>query len=49
MSASGSAAYEQAIPPLTRALAVESNNPYALMNRADRHLRCDKLDDAQRL
>ncbi|MCX6892520.1 MAG: hypothetical protein NTX51_13500 [Verrucomicrobia bacterium] len=40
-------AYDKAIPPLTRALAVESNNPYALMNRGIANLRCGHLDDAQ--
>jgi tetratricopeptide (TPR) repeat protein len=40
--------YAQAIPPLTRALALETNNPYALMNRAIANLRCGKLDEAQR-
>jgi tetratricopeptide (TPR) repeat protein len=40
--------YEQAIPPLNRALMVDSNNPYALLDRGIANLRCDKLDDAQR-
>ena len=39
--------YEQAIPPLTRALELDPNNPYALMNRAIASLRCGKLDAAQ--
>ena len=40
--------YDQAIPPLTRALMVDSNNPYALLDRGIANLRCDNLDDAQR-
>jgi tetratricopeptide (TPR) repeat protein len=40
--------YEQAIPPLDRALMVDSNNPYALLDRGIANLRLDNLDDAQR-
>ena len=40
-------ACEQAIPPLTRVLTMQSTNYSALLNRAIAYLRCDKLDDAQ--
>jgi len=41
-------AYEQAIPPLNRALELDPNNPYARWDRAIANLRCDQLDAAQR-
>jgi tetratricopeptide (TPR) repeat protein len=41
--------YEQAIPPLTHALMVDSNNPYALLDLAIAYLRCDKLDEARQV
>jgi len=40
-------AYAQAIPPLTQALKVETNNFPALLNRAIAYLRTDQLDSAQ--
>jgi tetratricopeptide (TPR) repeat protein len=40
--------YASAIPPLTRALGMDTNNPYALLNRAIAYLRTDNLDAAQR-
>jgi len=39
--------YAQAIPPLTRALSMDTNNVYARLNRAISHLRCDNLDAAK--
>ena len=43
-------AYDQAIPPLTRVLAIETNTPnyhVALLNRAISYLRSEQLDAAQ--
>lgn len=40
-------AYEQAIPPLTRVLNMDTNNYAARLNLAISNLRCDKLDAAQ--
>src|SRR5207302_9819814 len=45
--------FEEAIPPLTRVLAMETNNfsqeyYMALLNRAIAYLRTDRLDEAQR-
>ena len=40
-------AFEDAIPPLTKALAIETNNYSALLNRAIAYLRANKLDSAQ--
>ena len=37
-------AFEQAIPPLTQVLAVDTNNYSALLNRAIAYLRADKLE-----
>ena len=43
--------FEQAIPPLTRVLSIETNNSEvhysALLNRAIAYLRSDQLDEAQ--
>jgi tetratricopeptide (TPR) repeat protein len=39
--------FEQAIAPLTRALMVDTNNPYALLDRGIANLRIDDLDAAQ--
>ena len=41
-------AFDQAIPALTRALALETNNHSALLNRAIAYLRANKLEAAQR-
>ena len=41
-------AFEQAIPPLTQVLAVDTNNYSALLNRAIACLRANKLEAAQR-
>lgn len=41
-------AFDQAIPPLTRALAIETNNYAALLNRAIASLRGNHLEAAQR-
>jgi tetratricopeptide (TPR) repeat protein len=40
-------AFEQAIPPLTRVLSLETNQHSALFNRAIANLRCSKLEAAQ--
>lgn len=40
-------AYEQAIPPLTRALALQATNYFALLNRAIAYLRSDQLEAAR--
>ena len=40
-------AFEQAIPALTRVLALETNNHSALLNRAIARLRANRLDDSQ--
>jgi tetratricopeptide (TPR) repeat protein len=40
-------AYDQAIPPLTRVLTIQSNYYPALLNRAIAYLRSDKLDAAR--
>jgi tetratricopeptide (TPR) repeat protein len=40
--------YSEAIPPLTRALDLQSTNYLALLNRACAYLGAEKLDDAQR-
>jgi tetratricopeptide (TPR) repeat protein len=40
--------YEQAIAPLTNALLVDSNNPYAILDLAIANLRCGNLDAAQK-
>ena len=40
-------AYQQAIPPLTRVLDLETNNHAARLNLAIANLRCDKLAAAQ--
>ena len=39
--------YEQAIPPLTRALSLDATNYAALMDRAIAYLNSDKLNEAQ--
>ena len=39
--------YVDAIPPLTRALELETNNLSALFNRAIAYLQCNKLDESQ--
>jgi tetratricopeptide (TPR) repeat protein len=41
-------AYEQAIPPLTRVLDLDTNQHSALLNRAIANFRCGKLEDSQR-
>jgi tetratricopeptide (TPR) repeat protein len=40
--------YMDAIPPLTHALELQTNNLNALFNRAIAYLQCDKLDESQR-
>ena len=40
-------AFDQAIPPLTQVLAMDTNNYSALLNRAIAYLRADKLEAAQ--
>jgi tetratricopeptide (TPR) repeat protein len=40
-------AFDQAIPPLTQVLAMDTNNNSALLNRAIAYLRADKLEAAQ--
>jgi tetratricopeptide (TPR) repeat protein len=40
-------AYQQAIPPLTRVLDLETNNHAARLNLAIANFRCDQLDAAQ--
>src|SRR5207249_7450415 len=41
-------AFDQAIPPLTRALELQSTNYSAMLNRAIAYLRSGKLDEAQK-
>jgi tetratricopeptide (TPR) repeat protein len=41
-------AYDQAIPPLTKVLAMDTTNSSARLNRAIAYLRGDKLEAAQR-
>jgi tetratricopeptide (TPR) repeat protein len=40
--------YSQAIPPLTRVIAIQTNNYSAWLNRAIAYLQDNKLDEAQR-